>query len=84
MPGFIVAMYPPNDAPAEYMPDGFGFTSHAHTLDKGEAEVFPDRARAERRAMNYRFPPAFWESERRHRDAMEKRFRGWRFEIENA
>ena len=78
---FIVAMQPPK-GPAEYLPAGFGYTCHAHTIDKAEAERFPTKEAAGRGANGYRYPAAFWESERRHRENLDRQFRGWVFSVE--
>ena len=77
---YIVAMQPPS-GPVEYLPQGFGFTSHAHTLDIAQAARFPDALSAARRMNAYRFPPSFWEGERRHAASMEKQFKNWKFEV---
>lgn len=77
---FIITMTPPR-GPVEYYPKGFGFSCHAHTMDKDSAERFPDADSAWRRANAYRCPPAFWNSERMHRERMERQFRGWRFDV---
>lgn len=81
MTGFIVCMSPPS-GPTEYMPEGYGFTAHAHTLDRAKAAIWPDEATAWRAANGYRWPVAFWECERRHRDQMARKFRGWTFTVE--
>jgi hypothetical protein len=78
---FIIEMQPPNGAPVEYWPEGFGFTSHAHTLDRDQAARFDSEPAAWQRANGYRWPPAFWESERKHRDRMEAKFRLWQFRV---
>lgn len=80
MTGFIICMTPLNGTP-EYWPEGFGFSVHKHATRCEDAKVFTSESEAWHRANNYRWPPAFWESERRHRDLMEKKFRGWKFEV---
>lgn len=82
MAEFVVCMRPPGGGPVEYMPKGFGFTAHAHTLDRSKAETWPTVERARQAGDGYRRPPAFWNSEREHRDAMERKFRGWSFTFE--
>jgi hypothetical protein len=76
----IIRMTPPK-GPAEFWPVGFGHASHAHTLNEAEAERFDDPAIAARMAQRYRFPPAFWDSERRHAENQARKFRGWNFEV---
>ena len=83
MTGYIIAMIPPA-GPAEYWPEGFGYTCHAHTTDKAAAKRFPDKAAAGRVMTNYRHPPAFWNSEIRHARRMEEHFRGWKFEVQEV
>lgn len=82
MTGFILAMYPPGGGAPEFMPEGFGFTAHAHTTEREKAAVHATEESARRRGDAYRWPPAFWDCERRHRDRQERRFMGWRFEVE--
>jgi hypothetical protein len=81
MTGFIIVMTPPDGRP-EYWPEGFGFTSHAHATERAQAEIFPDEVTAWQRANGYRWPPAFWNSERAHRERIERRFRNWTFAVE--
>lgn len=77
---FIIRMTPPNAAP-EYWPEGFGYTCHAHATRETDAAQFADRATAARIMNGYRHPPAFWDSERKHRENMARKFRSWAFEV---
>ena len=78
---FVIEMTPPNGGRPEYYPEGFGFTCHAHTFNMDDAKRFPDEISASRRMNQYRWPPAFWESERRHRANMERKFSRWEFRV---
>lgn len=80
---YLIRMTPPQ-GPAEYIPLGFGYGVHCHTTDPNAAERFTDPNAAHNRLRNYRYPPAFWESERRHAAAMENQYRAWRFEVVHA
>ena len=64
-----------------YWPKGFGFESHAHITDPTAAEQFNSPEQANRNLSGYIKPAAFWNSEREHKAAMEKKFRGWKFEV---
>lgn len=75
----IVRMTPPN-GPPEYWPERFGHGVHEHATDVARAHRFPDAASAIAAMNGYRWPPAFWESERRHAERMRQKFAGWKFE----
>ena len=77
---YLIRLQPPK-GPAEYIPPGFGFTAHAHVTDPAAAAQFDTESAAARRMHAYLWPPAFWESERRHRAAQEAKFRNWKCEI---
>jgi hypothetical protein len=64
-----------------YMPEGFGFTSHAHVSELALAARFEDPRHAQQRLSGYILPDAFWDSERRHRELMIEKFRGWKCEV---
>lgn len=76
---YVLRMTPPRGAP-EYLPPGFGYTAHEHARAITQAARFDTPQDAMRRGNAYRWPPAFWNSEREHRDRMARRFRGWTFE----
>lgn len=76
---YILRMTPPT-GPAEYYPDGFGYTCHAHGQDIASAKVFDTAQDAMRRGNSYRWPPAFWGCELRHKEAMATKFRNWKFD----
>lgn len=80
---YVLKMMPPHGG-VEYIPEGFGYTVHEHTQDKTCAKRFSSKADALRYMGAYVHPPCFWESERRHREMMENRFRGWSFEAEEV
>lgn len=82
-PQWIVAMVRP-DGGREYIPEGFGFTCHAHVTDRSLAKRHATQADATRSIVAYWFPPAFWESERQHALIMAERFKGWRYEVERV
>lgn len=77
---YIIRMTPPT-GPVEYLPAGFGFTTHEHTTDPASAWRFPDSGAAGRVLAGYRWPPAFWGSEHRHRRRMDALFQNWRFDV---
>lgn len=77
----IIKIIKPN-ASAEYIPEGFGFTAHAHTMDINEAQRFDDRQRAIDYASRYFNPPAFWEGERKHAIAQREKTKTWAFVVE--
>lgn len=81
----IIKFQPPGrDAAPVYWPVAYGFKSHALTPDRALAEIHPSEESAQRKAQAFLFPPYFWNSEYRHRQEQERRYRGWTFTVEPA
>ncbi len=49
------------------------------TRERDDATTFKSAERAKAALLAYISPPAFWDSERAHRAAMQRRFKGWQF-----
>lgn len=65
----------------EYWPRDYGFRVHKHTADVAEAERFDTYAAAQRSLSGYINPPAFWESERQHANAVREKVKNWICEV---
>lgn len=68
------------DGAVVYWPKSFGFDSHEFTPDRDAAERMTYAA-ASRRLNGFLYPPAFWDSERRHAERQRETYRNWRCEV---
>jgi len=66
-----------------YIPENFGHGAHEHTSDINKAWKFTTKDKAENYLNGYINPPAFWNGERAHNDAMRKKSANWQIEIIN-
>lgn len=70
---FIASMIEPSGK-VLYLPKGFGFTAHEWATDASDAEVFGTEGQARQRILAFIQPPAFWGSERKHKELMQEKY----------